>query len=84
MGYVLGVFVSTPFLWAWVNNKPTTTDLRLLIPVMLLVWFIAWILGPKRAGKPDIVRQMFVTWSICTGLSIIAPPIVDYFRMGGM
>ena len=84
MGYVLGVFVSTPFLWAWINNIPVTTDLRLVIPVMLLVWFIVWILGSKQVGKPDHVKQMFITWSICAGLSIIARPIVDYFRMGGV
>ncbi len=84
MGYILGVLASIPFLWAGVKNQPATVDLRVAIPVMLLVWFIAWILGPKQTGKPDVVRQMFIVWSICVGLSIIAWPIVDYFRMGGV
>ncbi|HEY4515587.1 MAG TPA: hypothetical protein VJH67_00130 [Candidatus Paceibacterota bacterium] len=83
MGYILGVFASTPLILAGLK-KPASANFVLIVLAILLAWFVAFVLKTTRDGKPNVVRQMFITWSVCAGLSIIAWPIVDYFRMRGM
>lgn len=83
MGYILGVLASTPIILAGIN-KPASANFVLTILATLLAWFIAFVLKTTRDDKPNVVRQMFITWTVCAGLSIIAWPIVDYFRMGRM
>ncbi len=79
MGYILGILASTPILFAGLN-KPASANFVQVILAFLLAWLIAFLWKRSTRSTANSVRQMFLAWTACVFVGMVAWSFIDQFR----